>query len=237
MHRQITCANVLCLFGGPALIDLYTAPTPNGWKVSVALEELELSYEPHVVDLSKGEQHKREFLALNPNGRIPVITDRDTGITVFESGAILLYLAEKAGRLLPSDPAGRYRVMQWLMFQMAGIGPMQGQAVVFVRYFPEEVPAAVDRYCTETRRLYEVLDHQLGETEYLAGDFSIADIANWSWVRSYYWARVPVEGLTNLKRWMDAVAERPGSRRGVEVPPSPGKASAVKESGQAMTTT
>ncbi len=219
------------------MIDLYTAPTPNGWKVSVALEELELSYEPHVVDLSKGEQHKPEFLALNPNGRIPVITDRDTGITVFESGAILLYLAEKAGRLLPSDPAGRYRVMQWLMFQMAGIGPMQGQAVVFVRYFPEEVPAAVDRYCNETRRLYEVLDRQLGETEYLAGDFSIADIANWSWVRSYYWARVPVEGLTNLKRWMDAVAERPGSRRGVEVPPSPGKASAVKESGQAMTTT
>jgi GST-like protein len=219
------------------LIDLYTAPTPNGWKVSVALEELELPYEPHVVDLSKGEQHKPEFLALNPNGRIPVITDRDTGITVFESGAILLYLAEKAGRLLPSDPAGRYRVMQWLMFQMAGIGPMQGQAVVFVRYFPEEVPAAVDRYCNETRRLYEVLDRQLGETEYLAGDFSIADIANWSWVRSYYWARVPVEGLANLKRWMDAVAERPGSRRGVEVPPSPGKASAVKESGQAMTTT
>ncbi len=219
------------------MIDLYTAPTPNGWKVSVALEELELPYETHVVDLSKGEQHEPAFLAKNPNGRIPVITDRDTGITVFESGAILIYLAEKAGRLLPSDTAGRYRVLQWLMFQMAGIGPMQGQAVVFVRYFPEEVPAAVERYCNETRRLYEVLDRQLRETEYLAGEFSIADIANWSWVRSYYWARVPVEGLDSLQRWMNAIAERPASIRGVEVPPSPGKADAVKASGRSMTTT
>ncbi len=218
------------------MIDLYTAPTPNGWKVSVALEELALPYEPHVIDLSKGEQHTPEFLAMNPNGRIPVITDRDTGLHVFESGAILLYLAEKAGRLLPTDTAGRYRVMQWLMFQMAGIGPMQGQAVVFVRYFPEEVPAAVNRYCNETRRLYEVLDRQLAETEYLAGDFSIADIANWSWVRSYYWARVPVEGLEHLQRWMNAIAERPASIRGVEVPPSPGKADAVKAGGRAMTT-
>ena len=218
------------------MIDLYTSPTPNGWKVSVALEELELPYEPHVIDLSKGEQHTPEFLAMNPNGRIPVITDCDTGLTVFESGAILLYLAEKAGRLLPTDTAGRYRVMQWLMFQMAGIGPMQGQAVVFVRYFPEEVPAAVDRYCNETRRLYEVLDRQLAETEYLAGEFSIADIANWSWVRSYYWARVPVEGLEHLQRWMNAIAERPASIRGVEVPPSPGKADAVKAGGRAMTT-
>lgn len=218
------------------MIDLYTAPTPNGWKVSVALEELALPYETHVVDLSEGEQHRPEFLALNPNGRIPVITDRDTGITIFESGAILIYLAEKAGRLYPEDPAERYRVLQWLMFQMSGIGPMQGQAVVFVRYFPEEVPAAVERYRNETRRLYEVMDRQLEETEYLAGDFSIADIANWSWVRSYYWARVPVEGLENLQRWMSAVAERPGSIRGVEVPPTLGKADAVKASGRAMTT-
>ena len=218
------------------MIDLYTSPTPNGWKVSVALEELELPYETHVIDLSKGEQHTPEFLAMNPNGRIPVIHDRDTGITIFESGAILIYLAEKAGRLYPEDPAERYRVLQWLMFQMSGIGPMQGQAVVFVRYFPEEVPAAIDRYRNETRRLYEVMDRQLGETEYLAGDFSIADIANWSWVRSYYWARVPVEGLENLKRWMNAIAERPGSIRGVEVPPSPGKADLVKAGGAAMTT-
>ncbi len=218
------------------MIDLYTSPTPNGWKVSVALEELELPYETHVIDLSKGEQHTPEFLAMNPNGRIPVIHDRDTGITVFESGAILIYLAEKAGRLYPEDPAERYRVLQWLMFQMSGIGPMQGQAVVFVRYFPEEVPAAIERYRNETRRLYEVMDRQLGATEYLAGDFSIADIANWSWVRSHYWARVPVEGLENLQRWMNAIAERPGSIRGVEVPPSPGKADVVKASGAAMTT-
>ena len=219
------------------MIDLYSFPTPNGWKVSVALEELELPYETHVVDLSKGEQHTPEFLAMNPNGRIPVIRDRETGLTIFESGAILIYLAEKTGRLLPSEPEARFRVLQWLMFQMAGVGPMQGQAVVFVRYFPEEVPQAIERYRNETRRLYEVLDRQLGETEYLAGDFSIADIANWSWVRSWYWARVPVEGLDHLQRWMNAIAERPASLRGVEVPPSPGKADAVKKGGAAMTTT
>jgi glutathione S-transferase len=219
------------------MIDFYTAPTPNGWKVAVALEELELPYRVHTVDLSKGEQHRPEFLAMNPNGRIPVIVDRDAdALTIFESGAILIYLAEKAGRLLPTDLVGRMEVMQWLMFQMSGIGPMQGQAVVFVRYFPEEVPQAIKRYCNETRRLYEVLNTRLADREFLAGDYSIADIANWSWVRSHYWARVSTEGLPHLERWMAAVAARPGSVRGVEVPPSPGKAELVKESGRAMTT-
>lgn len=219
------------------MIDFYTAPTPNGWKVAIGLEELETPYRVHTINLTKGEQHQPEFLAMNPNGRIPVIVDRDAGdLTIFESGAILIYLAEKTGRLLPTDPEGRMEVLQWLMFQMSGIGPMQGQAVVFVRYFPEEVPQAVDRYCNETRRLYEVLNTRLADREFLAGDYSIADIANWSWVRSHYWARVSIEGLPHLERWMAAVAARPGSKRGVEVPPSPGKAELVKESGRAMTT-
>lgn len=219
------------------MIDLYTSPTPNGWKVSMALEEMELPYEPHLIDLSEGDQRTPEFLARNPNGRIPVITDRDTGITVFESGAILLYLAEKSGKLLPSDLAGRYQVMQWLMFQMSGIGPMQGQAVAFVRYFPEEVPQAIERYTNETRRLYEVLDGHLAENEYLAGNYSIADIANFSWIRSWYWARVPVEGLDHLQRWMDDLAARPGIERGCNVPPSSRDADTVKKSGASITTT
>jgi glutathione S-transferase len=219
------------------MIDLYTAPTPNGWKASMALEELELPYTPRIVDLSKGEQHTSEFLALNPNGRIPAIVDLDNGMRIFESGAILLYLAEKAGRLLPKDLEGRYRVIQWLMFQMSGIGPMQGQAVAFIRYFPEEVPQAIKRYCNETRRLYEVMDGHLSARDYLADDYSIADIANYSWIRSHKWARVSVDGLPNLQRWMDDLASRPGIQRGCQVPPSPGKADLVKKGGASITTT
>ncbi len=219
------------------MIDLYTAPTPNGWKVSMALEEMELPYTPHVIDLAAGEQRTPEFLALNPNGRIPAMLDRDNGLRIFESGAILLYLAEKSGRLMPQDLAGRYRVIQWLMFQMSGIGPMQGQAVAFVRYFPEQVPQAIERYRNETRRLYEVIDRHLEGRDYLADDYSIADLANYSWIRSWYWARVPVEGLPNLKRWMEDLAARPGIQRGCEVPPSPGKADLVKQGGAAITTT
>lgn len=219
------------------MIDLYTAPTPNGWKASMALEELEVPYAPHVIDLSRGEQHSPEFLALNPNGRIPAMIDQDGDIRIFESGAILLYLAEKTGRLMPRDTKGRYEVVQWLMFQMSGIGPMQGQAVAFVRYFPEEVPQAIQRYHNETRRLYEVLERRLEDRDYLAGDYSIADIANYSWVRSHKWARVGVDGLPNLQRWMDDLAARPGIQRGCQVPPSPGKADLVKAGGAAITTT
>jgi GST-like protein len=201
------------------MIDLYTSATPNGWKASVTLEELEIPYEVHPIDLARGEQKQEWFLKLNPNGRIPVIVDREAGdFPVFETGAILIYLAEKAGRLLPSDPKGRSRVIQWLMFQMGGIGPMMGQANVFFRYFPEKIQPAIDRYQHECRRLFEVLDRRLGESEWLAEDFSIADIANWCWVRTYKWSGVDASGLENLKRWRDALRERPACQRGVDVP-------------------
>ena len=201
------------------MIDLYTAPTPNGWKASVTLEELELPYETHAIDLSTGQQREERYLSLNPNGRIPTIVDRDNDdFAVFESGAILIYLAEKTGRLMPGDPQGRSRVIQWLMFQMGGIGPMMGQANVFFRYFPEQIQPAIDRYQHESRRLFEVLDRRLGESEWLAGDYSIADIANWCWVRTYRWSGVSIEGLANIRRWLDAMKERPACRRGVEVP-------------------
>ena len=168
------------------MIELFSAATPNGYKISIALEELALPYTLRVIDFSRNEQKEDWFLALNPNGRIPVIVDRDRGgFVVFESGAILLYLAEKTGRLLPADPEGRSLVLQWLMFQMAGIGPMMGQANVFFRYLPEKVPVAINRYHAEVKRLFRVLDGRLAQREYLAGDYSIADIANWSWVRTW----------------------------------------------------
>ncbi len=219
------------------MIDLYTAATPNGWKASITLEELGLPYALHAVDLSAGEQHDPGFRALNPNGRIPVIVDREAGdLTIFESGAIMIYLAEKAGRLMPSDTRGRFCVVQWLMFQMGGIGPMQGQAVVFERYFKEDVPAARKRYKNETRRLYEVLNTRLATSEYLAGDYSIADIANWSWVKAHRWARVPVDGLDHLTRWIDALAARPAVQRGIEVPPPAGSADKQIGLGESITT-
>jgi len=200
-------------------IDLYTASTPNGWKASVTLEELEIPYEVHPIDFSKETQKEEWFLELNPNGRIPVIVDRDfDDFVVFETGAVMIYLAEKSGRLLPTDVKGRSRVIQWLMFQMGGIGPMMGQANVFFRYFPEKLPAAISRFQNETRRLLEVLDRRLGESEWLADDYSIADIANWCWVRTYKWSGVSADGLDNLKRWRDAMRERPGCQRGIEVP-------------------
>ena len=201
------------------MIELYTASTPNGHKASCTLEELGLAYEVHAVDLSLGEQRSASYLAINPNGRIPAIVDRqENDLAVFESGAIMIYLAEKAGRLLPTDRAGRARVMQWLMFQMGGIGPMMGQANVFYRYFPEQIQPAIDRYQNECRRLFEVLDRRLGENEWLADDYSIADIANWCWVRTYKWSGVSRDGLDNLDRWLSVMKEKPGLRKGIEVP-------------------
>jgi GST-like protein len=201
------------------MIDLYTAPTPNGHKVSIALEELELPYEVHPINLMAGDQRKPAYVKINPNGRIPTIVDRDEGdFAVFESGAILIYLAEKTGKLMPCDVKGRSRVIQWLMFQMGGIGPMMGQANVFFRYFPEKIRPAIDRYQNECRRLFEVLDTRLGESEWLADDYSIADIANWAWVRTYKWSGVSIDGLAHLQRWLAAVGSRPAAQRGLDVP-------------------
>ncbi len=201
------------------MIDLYTAPTPNGWKASIALEELEIPYEVHAINLMEGEQKRPEFLAINPNGRIPAIVDRDEGdLPVFESGAIMVYLAEKTGRLLPTDRRGRARVLSWLMFQMGGVGPMMGQANVFYRYFPEKIQPAIDRYQNESRRLFEVLNGHLEKSEWLADEFSIADIANWAWVRTHKWSGVSVEGLEALQRWIQQLYDRPACLRGKDVP-------------------
>ncbi|MDD9938136.1 MAG: glutathione S-transferase N-terminal domain-containing protein [Myxococcales bacterium] len=201
------------------MIDLYTSATPNGWKVSIALEELELPYEVHAIRLDRLEQKEPEFLKISPNGRIPAIVDRDADdFPIFESGAILVYLAEKTGKLMPSDVKGRSQVMQWLMFQMGGIGPMMGQSNVFFRYAPEKLPYAIGRYQRECRRLFEVLDTQLEGNEWLAGDYSIADIANWSWVHTYNWSGVDVQGLENLRRWRKQMRDRPAVTKGRLVP-------------------
>ncbi len=201
------------------MIELFTAATPNGWKASITLEELGLPYQVRRIALDKKEQREPWYLELNPNGRIPTIVDRDNDdFAVFESGAIMLYLAERAGALLPRDVKGRSLVIQWLMFQMGGIGPMMGQANVFYRYAPEKIPYAIDRYQRETRRLFEVLDTRLSKHEYLAGEYSIADIANWSWVHGYKWSGVSVDGLDHLARWLQAIGQRPAVRRGKDVP-------------------
>ena len=201
------------------MIDCYTASTPNGWKVTVMLEELGIPYRVIPIDLGQQEQKSEWFLQLNPNGRIPVIVDRDNDdFAVFESGAILLYLAQKTGRLLPPDPEAASRVTQWLMFQMGGIGPMMGQANVFYRYFPEKIPAAIERYHHECRRLFEVLERQLSGRDYLCEEYSIADIANWCWVRIHRWSGVSIEGLSALPAWIDRLAARPACQRGIAIP-------------------
>ena len=201
------------------MIDLYTAPTPNGHKASCTLEALELEYETHFVNISEGEQKLPDFLAINPNGRIPAIVDRELdSLAIFESGAIMIYLAEKTGKLLPTDVKGRSKVIQWLMFQMGGIGPMMGQANVFFRYFPEKIQPAIDRYQNESRRLFEVLDSHLANHEWLADDYSIADIANWCWVRTHKWSGASVEGLDNLNRWLEVMRDQPGMSKGIDVP-------------------
>jgi glutathione S-transferase len=201
------------------MIDLYTAPTPNGWKVSIMLEETGLPYNVRPVLLHKGQQREPWYLEMNPNGRIPAIIDRDEGdFPVFESGAILIYLAEKTGRLLPKDTKGRSEVIQWLMFQMGGIGPMQGQAHVFLRYAPEKIPYAIERYQKETERLYRVLDTRLADRDYLAGEYSIADIAAWPWVRIHPWAGVEIDDMPNLAAWIERIAERPAAQNGIAIP-------------------
>ena len=201
------------------MFDLFTSSTPNGWKASVALEEMQLPYEVHSINLMEQEQKTPAFLARDPNGRIPVLVDKDEdNFAVFESGAIILYLAEKTGQFIPNDAKGRSQVIQWLMFQMGGVGPMMGQANVFYRYFPEKIQPAIERYQKEGRRLFEVLDSQLAKHEFLAGDYSIADMANWCWVRTYEWSGIDISGLDNLVRWKNSIEARPLARKGTQVP-------------------
>lgn len=200
------------------MIKLYTAPTPNGWKVSCALEELEVPYEVETINLMKGEQKTPEFKAINPNARIPALQDPEYNQTIFESGAIMLYLAQKTGRLMPQDPQKHWQAMSWLMFQMGGVGPMMGQANVFYRYFPEKIPAAIERYQNESLRLLTVLNDRLADHEYLADEFSMADIANWCWAKTYAWSGVKVKGLPHLQRWIKQIKKRPGCARGILVP-------------------
>ena len=214
------------------MIDLYTAATPNGWKVSIALEELELPYDLLLIDLKSSEQKQPAFTAINPNGRIPAIVDNAPShggapLPVFESGAILVYLADKSGRLGGATPREKIDVMQWLMFQMGGVGPMMGQANVFTRYFPENLPSVIDRYRREGRRLFEVLDGHLATNEYLAGDYSIADIANWSWVHTHAWPGIDIDGLDHLQRWLAAIAARPAVAKGRAIPPRAEEAATV----------
>lgn len=202
------------------MIALYTARTPNGFKATVTLEELGLDYTVHNLKLMENEQKEPWFLKINPNGRIPAIVDRgNDDFAVFESGAIMIYLAEKTGKLLPTDEKGRSRVMQWLMFQMGGVGPMMGQANVFYRYFPEKYQPAIDRYQNESRRLLEVLDGHLAHHEWLADDYSIADIANWCWVIGYEWGGISINGLDHLQRWMNDMHNRPACAAGINIPP------------------
>ena len=201
------------------MIDLYTAPTPNGWKASIMLEEIGLDYTVKPINIGTGEQKTAEYIAINPNARIPTIVDRDNdNFAVFESGAILVYLAEKTGQLMPTDVKGRSLVMQWLMFQMGGVGPMMGQANVFFRYFPEKIPAAINRYQNESLRLLTVLNDRLENHEFLAGDYSVADIANWSWAKIYEWPGVDVSNLPHLLRWIDLMAARPAVQKGIDIP-------------------
>ncbi|HEX6979797.1 MAG TPA: glutathione S-transferase N-terminal domain-containing protein [Alphaproteobacteria bacterium] len=201
------------------MIDLYAWPTPNAFKVSIMLEETGTPYRVFAVDITKGDQFKADFLKMNPNNKMPVIVDSDgpdgQPITIFESGAILLYLAEKTGRFIPRDVRGRYAVTQWLMFQMASIGPMLGQVHHFRVYAPEPIPYAVERYTNEARRLYNVLDRRLGEVSYLAGDYSIADMAVFPWIRPYKRQGLDINDFPNLKRWFDAIDERPAVQRGL----------------------
>ena len=203
------------------MIELWSWPTPNGQKVHIALEELGLPYRVQAVDIGAGEQFRPEFLAITPNHRIPAIVDEDGPggrFTLFESGAILIYLAEKTGQLMPTDPAGRYRCLQWLMFQMGGVGPMFGQWNHFATYAPEKIPYAIDRYAQEVRRLYGVLETRLGEAEYLAGDaFSIADIATFPWARGPDKRGIDFADFPNVARWHDAIDARPGVARGLDV--------------------
>jgi len=208
-------------------ITLYTAATPNGWKISIALEEMALPYQVRVIDFATEEQKADWYVRLNPNGRIPTL--EDDGFVVFESGAILIYLAEKSGEFMPRDVQGRSRVLQWLMFQMSAIGPMMGQANVFLRYFPEKIQPAIDRYQREVLRLFGVLNRQLASHEYIAGEYSIADMALWPWVSGHEWSGVSVDAFANLSRWLAHVGARPAVQAGRDVPIKRDRAAEIEQ--------
>jgi GSH-dependent disulfide-bond oxidoreductase len=200
------------------MIDLYTFATPNGRKASVMLEEVNLPYAAHTIDITKGEQFTPAFIAINPNSKIPAVVDQEAGITVFESGAILIYLAEKTGKLLPTESSLRFQVLEWLMFQMGGVGPTLGQYNHFNRFAPEKIPYAIARYRTETLRIYSVLDHQLSDREFICGDYSIADIATFPWIASYEFMGLTLDQHPHLKRWVELMQQRPAVQRGMAVP-------------------
>jgi len=204
------------------MIELYTWGTPNGRKASIMLEEVGLPYEVRPINIGKGEQFAADYVKINPNSKIPTIVDGDgpggRAISVFESGAILIYLAEKTGKLLPTEPRARIQALEWLMFQMGGVGPMFGQAHHFLRQAPEQIPYAMERYTKEVRRLYGVMDKRLGAAAYLAGDYSIADVATYPWVSRYEWHRVALAEFPNVERWFKAIAARPAVERGMRVP-------------------
>jgi GST-like protein len=205
------------------VIDLYTWTTPNGRKVSILLEELGLPYTAHAVDITKDEQFAADFLKISPNNKIPAIVDHDTGITLMESGAIMLYLADKAGKLIPSAGEPRYRVIEWLMWQMGGAGPMLGQAHHFLRFNKGAAPYAEERYSQEARRLYGVLDRRLADHAFVADSYSIADIAIWPWISRFEWQTIDLRQYPNVKRWYEEIARRPAVRKGYDVPKKVGE--------------
>ena len=219
--RKVTAKKVPSKSKKAEMIDLFTDTTPNGYKVSIFLEEAKLPYTTHYVNISTGDQFKPEFLAISPNNKIPAITDRNgpggKPYSLFESGAILLYLAEKTGKFLPKTERGRHDVMQWLMFQMGNIGPMLGQAGHFRNYAPDKIPYAINRYTNEANRLYGVMDKRLAKVPYLAGAYSIADMAVWPWLRYPDRHGINVDDYPNLKRWRDAIAARPAVQRGLKI--------------------
>jgi GSH-dependent disulfide-bond oxidoreductase len=200
------------------MIDFYTWSTPNGRKVSIMLEECGLPYAAHPVDINKDEQFKPDFLKVSPNNRIPAIVDRDTGLALFESGAILMYLAEKTGKFWSKEPTAHWHTVQWLMWQMGGFGPMLGQVHHFVKYNPGKAPYAEERFSKEALRLYKVLNTQLGKTPYVAGDYSIADMSMWPWASRFEWQGVDLNQFPNVKRWYVDIANRPAVQRGYHIP-------------------